>query len=122
VPVRRRAGQRRHRAAPCAEEERPAAARHRARGPRRGTTEMAIGLSHYLDRRRHPPRPRLPGHLPEPEERHRHPDVGGADPALGEPELRRLLRRPSATWRGRSSPCSCSPSPRRRRRSAWPSW
>ena len=46
-------------------------------------------------------------HLPQPQERHHHPDVGRADAAGGEHQSRRLLDPAATIWWARSSPCSC---------------
>ena len=58
-------------------------------------------------RRRDPVRARRARHLPQPQERDRHPDGDRADPARGEHQPRRLLAPSWATWSGRCSRCSC---------------
>ena len=47
-------------------------------------------------------------HLPQPQERHHHPDVDRADPAGGQHQSGRVLEPISATSSGRSSRCWCS--------------
>jgi hypothetical protein len=95
--------------------------RSRSRRSRRGRVSdhgcRHRALSHAFGGPVHARRVR---HLPEPQERHRHPDVGRAHPARGQPQLRRLLG-PSAISSARCSRCSCSPSPRPKRRSDLPS-
>ena len=60
-------------------------------------------LSH---RRRDPLHARRVRHLPQPEERHRHPDVDRADPARREHQLRGVLQLPRTTSSARYSLCS----------------
>ena len=59
-------------------------------------------LSH---RRRDPVHARHLRHLPQPQERHRHPDVDRADPARGQHQSGRVLDLSSATSSARSSRC-----------------
>ena len=54
---------------------------------------MSVGICTFPDRFGDPVHARRVRHLPEPQERHRHPDVGRADPARRQHQLRRLLGR-----------------------------
>ena len=58
-------------------------------------------------RQRDPAGARHVRHLPEPQERHHHPDVDRADPARGQPQPGRVLRRAGRPGRARCSRCSC---------------
>ena len=82
---------------------------------------MEIALSALSRRRGDPLRARHFRRLPQPQERHRHPHVDRADAACGQHQSRRLFEPISTTWRGRSSPCSCSPWPPPKCPSASPS-
>jgi hypothetical protein len=61
---------------------------------------MDIGLGHYLTVAAMPVHARRLRHLPQPQERHRHPDVDRADPARRQHQPRRVLEPSSATSSG----------------------
>ena len=66
-----------------------------------------VGLGHYLVVSRHPAGAGHLRHLPQPQERHHHPDVGRADPARGQPEPGGVLGGARRSGRARCSRCSC---------------
>ena len=72
----------------------------------RGLSMLEIGLSLPVGRR-DPVHPRDLRHLPEPQERHHHPDVDRADAARGQYQPGRVLGPSGAISSARSSPCSC---------------
>ena len=77
-------------------------------GSAQGVADMlTIGLAALPDRRRDPVHARHLRHLPQPQERHHHPDVDRADAACGQHQLRRLLGRSATISSARSSRCSC---------------
>ncbi len=88
-----------------------AQARDRHRSPQgqagAGDLTMTIGLAPLSHRRRHPLHHRHFRHLPQPQERHHHPDVDRTDAARGQHQFRRLSRPSSTIWWGRSSRSSC---------------
>ena len=52
---------------------------------------MVIGLTHYLVAGGDPVHDRRRRHHSQPQEHHHHPDVGRADPAVGQHQPRRLF-------------------------------
>ena len=72
----------------------------------RGST-MTIGLGHYLTVARDPVHARDFRHFPQPQEHHRHPDVGRIDPARRSTSISSRFRPSSAISSGRCSRCWC---------------
>ena len=69
--------------------------------------EMLAVAATYLRSSRHPAGARHLRHLPQPQERHHHPDVDRADPALGQPQPGGVLGGARRSGRARCSRCSC---------------
>ena len=90
-----------HRRAGRAHQARPRSRSSRS-DPGQGLEPMIIGLGHYLDGRRDPVHDRHLRHLPQPQERHRHPDVDRAHPARRQHQPRRILDPSGRTSSARS--------------------